>query len=189
MKNKKNLKSFLVGLVAGGVLVFVFFSFVEQGVTSEKLPKLIPGNTPYEDVVMMDFFHKLNLGEYDMAIPIYSGSYDLFHSWYPNISLNDKYTIWKLVCERKDTYCLPIRDIVSKRTLTHDEIFAGGTDEFIRYDDVYLYEVTYQNPDGSIFQMEPWSWTPDRDKINKFQVAVGKKGRQFVVLTPPPSHN
>lgn len=182
---KKNL--IIILLVC--VLVFSGFYFLHLGSPSEKLPKPAPGNTPFEDVALGGFFYDLSLGNYDRIIPEYGGLYEVFHDWYPKVSLNDKYTLWKLVCERKDTYCLPVRDILSKRLLTHKEIFAGGTPELIGYDDVYAYEVTYQNPDGSIFEMNPWSWKPDGGKVSKFSVNVGRKGKNFFILTPPPTHN
>ncbi len=189
LKNKRAVKSFFLGILAGGILVGVVLCLMHPSFRSDKLPKLQSGQTPHEDSAVQNFFYYLSLGEYDMIIPEYAGLYELFYAWYPKLSPNDKYTTWKLVCERKDVYCLPVRDILSKSLLTDEEIYSGGTPEFIGYDDVYVYEVTYQNSDGSVFEMDPWSWTPGGEKIREFQVFVGRKGKQFFVLTPPPIHN
>jgi hypothetical protein len=189
MSKNKKLKSFLLGMLAGAGITVVVFCLTNPNTSSDKLPKLPSGQTPFEDGAVINFFNELNLGYYDTAIPEYAGPYDLFHSWYPKVSLNDEYTIWKLVCERKDVYCLPIYDIVSKRLTAKGEIFSETSSEFIGYDDIYEYKVRYQNPDGSVFEMEPWSWMPEGEKISEFQVFVGRKGRNFFVLTPPPIHN
>jgi len=187
-KNKSRVKWFILGVLVGAAVTGVIFCLISQNISSDQLPKPQSGQTPYEDAALMSFFQNLNSGEYDIIIPEYGGLYELFHSWYPKVSLNDEYTIWKLVCDRKDVYCLPIYDIVSKRLTAKGEVLSENSSEFYGYDDIYEYKVRYQNPDGYIFEMEPPSWMPGGEKTSEFEVFVGRKGRNFFVLTPPPIH-
>lgn len=188
-KNRRTVKSFFLGMLTGVGVTVAIFCLTSLNASSDKLPRLQSGQTPYEDAALINFFQNLSTREYDTIIPEYGGLYELFHSWYPKVSLNDEYTIWKLVCERKDVYCLPIYDILSKRLTAKGEILSENSSEFIGYDDIYEYKVRYQNSDGSVFEMEPWSWMPDGEKISEYQVFVGRKGRNFFILTPPPIHN
>lgn len=142
-----------------------------------------------EDMAMVDFFGALEQKDYDRAISLFDGPYDGLRNWNPTVSYYDLGTLWKNGCEGNGLNCLKIKKILSKEVLDpsylHDETGGWGDRENI-YTVVYKYKVTYQNEDGTLFEIGPCCGMEDGTRTSEFDVIVGKKSDGYFVLSYPP---
>jgi hypothetical protein len=196
----KNSKNIIIGLLAIIVVALIYIGIIltphnqqtKPFIQKKELPQLQPGQTPFEDFAMEEFFQNLNEKQYDRAIPSYDGLYNQFRDWNPTVSYYDLGTLWKNACEMNGLNCLRVKDIVKKEIVTPEEVFRdevtdGWSEKQYKYDLVYKYTITYQNQDGSTFQIGPCCGEEDNgERTKEFNVLVGKKDNNFFILTPPP---
>lgn len=101
-----------------------------------------PGQTMAleSQAILTEFYYALNLGLYERAVALYGGSYEVLEYFNPTIEPDNKAALLRAACELNGFMCLPILD--SSLVETHNE-------------QVFLYEVTFANPDGSLFVLGP----------------------------------
>ena len=122
---------------------------------------------------LIDFLTSLNTGEYDKAIPLYGSGYESLQVFNPQIDPADHLALWTWVCENKLLQCLEIRST----TLQHQE------------EDTYVFQVEFNNPDGSLFVLGPCCGANETEMppVSQFEFTVMKNAEgNFVVMNTPP---
>jgi hypothetical protein len=115
----------------------------------------------------------LNTGEYDKAIPLYGSGYESLQVFNPQIDPADHLALWTWVCENKLLQCLEIRST----TLQHQE------------EDTYVFQVEFNNPDGSLFVLGPCCGANETEMppVSEFEFTVTRNAAgNYVVMNTPP---
>jgi hypothetical protein len=86
------------------------------------------------------FYELLNEGEYDRAVDLYGGSYEVLQGWNPDRDPEDFTGLLQAGCEHNGLMCLAVLNIVSVQTSDDNEFF---------------FEIEFANPDGSLFVRGP----------------------------------
>ncbi len=89
---------------------------------------------------LITFFEKLNQGQYEDAVALYGGSYEVLQGYNPDIDPQDKATLMKFGCEFNGLTCMQVYDAVIKSQNSDNE---------------FLFEVRYSNKEGEIFELGP----------------------------------
>jgi hypothetical protein len=115
----------------------------------------------------------LNTGKYEDALPLYGGEYESIQVFNTQIDPADHLALWTWVCENKLLQCLEVRSAV----LQHQE------------GDVYVFQVEFNNPDGSVFVLGPCCGANETEMppVSEFEYTVTKNAEgKFVVMNMPP---
>lgn len=109
--------------------------------------------------VLTEFYNALNQGLYDRAVALYGGSYEELTYFNPTIEPDDQVALLRAACEINGFMCLPILD--STLVETHNE-------------QDFVYEVTFTNPDGSLFVLGPCCGADEETMppVSEFNVQV-----------------
>ena len=122
---------------------------------------------------LLNFLHSLNTGKYDEAVPLYGGTYDQLQVFNPEIGPSDHLALWTWVCENRLLQCLEVRST----TLMNQE------------GDTYVFQVEFNNPDGSLFVLGPCCGANETEMppVSQFEFTVMKNAEgNFVVMNTPP---
>lgn len=124
--------------------------------------------------VLIEFFNAINQGFYDQAVALYGGSYEELEYFNPTIEPDDQVALLRAACEINGFMCLPILD--STLVETHNK-------------QDFVYEVTFANPDGSLFVLGPCCGADEETMppVSVFSVQVRCENDDlFLVLDLPP---
>ena len=122
---------------------------------------------------LMEFLSLLNTGKYEEAIPLYGGEYEALQVFNPEIETSDRLALWSWACDNRLLQCLAVRSA----TLLHQE------------GDTYVFQVEFNNPDGSLFVLGPCCGANETEMPpeSQFEFTVTKNAEgRFVVLNTPP---
>ena len=125
------------------------------------------------ETVLLSFLRFLNTGQYGQAISLYGGEYDQLQVFNPEIDPSDHLALWTWVCDSQILQCLKVRSA----TLVNQE------------DDTYVFQVEFENPDGSLFVLGPCCGANETEMppVSQFEYTVTKNAAgQFVVMNTPP---
>jgi len=140
------------------------------------------GNT-YEDespleaqaeIALENFYTFLNQKQYDLAVELYGGSYEVLRGYNPSLDEENKEGFLRAACELNGFMCLKV--------LSAELVQAVDQGEF-------TYEVKFANPDGSEFILGPCCGASEEEMppISIFTVHVKCEddGSCFVMDLPP----
>jgi hypothetical protein len=119
------------------------------------------------------FLVLLNEKNYADAVSLYGGDYEQLQVFNPDVNANDHATLWQGACEMSGLQCLPLRHA----KLTHQE------------GDTYVFQVEFNNPDGSLFVLGPCCGADETEMppVSQFEYTVMKNAEgKFVVMNLPP---
>ncbi len=122
---------------------------------------------------LMEFLTRLHTGDYAEAIPLYRGDYEALKVFNPEIEPSDHLALWSWACDNRLLQCLAVRSA----TLLHQE------------SDTYVFQVEFNNPDGSLFVLGPCCGADETEMPpeSQFEFTVTKNAEgNFVVLNTPP---
>lgn len=110
-------------------------------------------------VDLITFFEKLNQGQYEDAIALYGGSYEVLQGYNPDVDPQDKATLMKFGCEFNGLTCLQVHDAVIKSQNSDNE---------------FLFEVRYSNKEGEIFELGPCCGETEEEMppVSLFEIRV-----------------
>ncbi len=110
-------------------------------------------------VDLITFFEKLNQGQYEDAIALYGGSYEVLQGYNPDVDPQDKATLMKFGCEFNGLTCLQVYDAVIKSQNSNNE---------------FLFEVRYSNKEGEIFELGPCCGETEEEMppVSLFEIRV-----------------
>ncbi len=89
--------------------------------------------------VLTDFFNHLYKAEYDQAVALYGGDFEMLREWNPEVEAQNFASLWENGCELNGLQCLPIRSATLK----------GETK------DTFVFTVEFNHPDGTLFTLGP----------------------------------
>lgn len=122
---------------------------------------------------LMEFLTRLHTGDYAEAIPLYGGDYEALQVFNPEIEPSDHLALWSWACDNRLLQCLDVRSA----TLLHQE------------SDTYVFQVEFNNPDGSLFVRGPCCGANETEMPpeSQFEYTVTRnvEGRFVVMNTPP----
>ena len=122
---------------------------------------------------LVNFFSLLNAKKYVEADALYGGDYEQLQVFNPDVNASDHATLWSGACEMSGLQCLQVRTA----TLMHQE------------DDTHVFQVEFNNPDGSLFVLGPCCGANETEMspVSQFEYTVMKNSEgKFVVMNLPP---
>jgi len=119
------------------------------------------------------FLRLLHEKDYEAATPLYGGEYEALQVFNPEINPSDHVALWEWACENELLKCLEPRSAQSVR----------------QEGDVYIFQVEFNNPDGSLFVLGPCCGANETEMppISQFEYTVSRNAdHKFVVMNTPP---
>ena len=123
--------------------------------------------------VLVRFFELLNAKQYAEADLLYGGNYEQLQVFSADVDPSDHATLWSNACELAGLQCLKVRTATFK-------ILQG---------DMYIFQVEFSNPDGSLFVLGPCCGSNETDMppVSQFAYKVGRNADgKFLVMDLPP---
>ena len=156
------------------LLSIFLISCVPQKINTPQLtPTSLPSTIQEAHDVLIDFFTLLNAGKYAEADTFYGGSYETLQDWNPNIDPTDHIKLLEGGCEKNGLQCLEVRSAAFK-------LLSGST---------YIFQVEFNNPDGSLFVRGPCCGGNETDfppeSQFEYRVASNTDGKFLVMELPP----
>ena len=121
---------------------------------------------------LMEFLTRLDAGEYAEAVPLYGGEYEPLQVFNPEVDASDYVALWTWACDNRLLQCLEARSA----TLLHQE------------GDTYVFQVEFNNSDGSLFVLGPCCGANETEMPpeSQFEFTVTKNAEgRFVVPYVP----
>jgi hypothetical protein len=94
---------------------------------------------------LLRFFSLLHQGQYAEAVDLYGGPYDVLQEWNPTADPQDYVGLLARGCMANGLQCLAVKQVMAVET--------GSRDKF-------SFTVTFENPDGSLFVLNPHGTIP-----------------------------
>ena len=133
----------------------------------------LPSTASEAHDVLVDFLALLHTKKYAEAAPLYGGDYEALQVFNPEIDRSDPTALWTWVCNNQLLQCLEVRSAVFKEQVG----------------DAYIFEVEFNNPDGSQFVLGPCCGANETEMppVSQFEFTVTRDadGRFIVMNTPP----
>jgi len=116
----------------------------------------------------------LNHKQYQRAVKLYGGSYDVLIDYNPLIDKGDKSSLLRAACRHNGFMCL---EVLSAKLIEGDD------------QDKFIYEVKFANPDGSEFVLGPCCGASEEEMPPKASFTVhvqcDEDGSCLVMDLPP----
>ena len=141
--------------------------------TPQLRPTSLPSTADEAHDVLMDFFMLLNTGKYAEADSLYGGTYEGLQDNNPSVDASDHVKLLANACEINGHQCLTVR------TASFKELQG----------DTYIFQVEFNNPDGSLFVRGPCCGGNETDfpPESQFEHRVTRNAnRKFLVMDLPP---
>ncbi len=136
-------------------------------------PTSLPSTASEAQRMLIKYFDLLNSKQYEEADALYGGDYEQLRVFSSNVNPSDHAKLWSNACELAGLRCLKVR------TATLPNQAAN----------VYLFQVEFNNPDGSLFILGPCCGTNETEMppVSQFEITVVKNAEgEFLVTNLPP---
>lgn len=136
-------------------------------------PTSLPSTMSEAHEVLVDFLTLLNTQKYAAAAPLYGGEYDQLQVFNSEIDPTNHVALWTWACDNQLLQCLEVR------SATFQELRG----------DSYVFQVEFNNPDGSLFVLGPCCGTNETEMppVSQFEYMVSRnKDGKYVVMNTPP---
>lgn len=136
-------------------------------------PTSLPSTAGEAHDVLIDFFMLLNTGKYAEADSLYGGTYEGLQDNNPSVDPSDHVKLLANACEINGHQCLTVR------TANFKELQG----------DTYIFQVEFNNPDGSLFVRGPCCGGNETDfpPESQFEYRVARNANgKFLVMDLPP---
>ena len=123
--------------------------------------------------MLIDFLSLLHNRNYAEAALLYGGEYEALQVFNPQINPEDQVALWAWACDHQLLQCLEVRSATFKE-------LRGDT---------YVFQVEFNNPDGSLFVRGPCCGATETEmpSVSQFEFRVSPQAEhKFVVLDTPP---
>lgn len=152
-------------------MLFLIGCIPESISTTE--PTSLPSTAAEAQETLIDFFSLLNARRYEDAVALYGGSYEVLQGWNPDLDPSEHAALWARACEQNGLQCLQTRTVT----------FMGLEG------DTYIFQVEFDNPDGSLFVLGPCCGANETEMppVSQFEYRVTRNAEgKFVVMDLPP---
>ena len=123
--------------------------------------------------VLVSFLMLLHTRNYSDAVPLYGGDYEQLQVFNTEIDPNDHLALWTWACDNQLLQCLAVRSVTFQQQVG----------------DSYIFQVEFNNPDGSRFVLGPCCGANETEMppISQFEYTVSRNadGKFMVMNTPP----
>jgi hypothetical protein len=146
-------------------------SVAESNNTAE--PTSLPSTMAEARDALVSFLSLLHARKYEDAARLYGGEYEQLQVFNPEIDPNDRVALWTWVCENQLLRCLEIRSVTSLQVIG----------------DSYVFQVEFNNPDGSLFVLGPCCRANETEMppVSQFEYTVSRNvDHRYVVMNTPP---
>jgi hypothetical protein len=120
------------------------------------------------------FFAQLQAGEYELAVDLYGGSYDVLTGFNPNVEPSDRATLWRNGCSINSLNCLVTRTVTLAGRPSVNE---------------YIFDVEFSTREGDLFVLGPCCGATETEQppVSRFPIRVVKGSDGFfrVIDLPP----
>ncbi|UCF62343.1 MAG: hypothetical protein JSV37_06505 [Anaerolineaceae bacterium] len=119
------------------------------------------------------FFSHLHAGEYDQAVGLYGGTFDIMIDHNPEINPDDHATLFRNACTVNGAQCLEIKSVILDEQASPTE---------------FKFAVEFKNEDGSLFELGPCCGATETEQPPQsvFIYTVAKSATDdYVVLEMP----
>ena len=155
------------------VSIFLASCAAQPVVPSQSAPTFIPSTASEAHDVLVNFLTRLHTRNYAEAALLYGGEYEALQVFNSEIDPSDRVTLWTWVCENQLLQCLEVRST-----------------EFIHQEgDTFVFQVEFNNPDGSLFVLGPCCGANETEMppVSQFEFTVTRNADgTFVVMNTPP---
>ncbi|HEX6036208.1 MAG TPA: hypothetical protein VFY83_17345 [Anaerolineales bacterium] len=141
--------------------------------STEPVPTSLPSTASEAHDALVNFLARLHAKNYAEAVPLYGGEYEQLQVFNPEIDPNDKVALWTWVCDNQLLQCLEVRSTAFKEQVG----------------DSYIFQVEFNNPDGSLFVLGPCCGATETEMppVSQFEFTVTRNSEgKFVVMNTPP---
>ncbi len=156
------------------LLILVLIGCAPQPVnTSQPTPTSLPSTASEAHDTLVNFLTLLHTKKYTEATPLYGGDYEQLQVFNPEIDPADHVALWTWACDHKLLQCLEVRSATFKE-------LRGDT---------YVFQVEFNNPDGSLFVLGPCCGASETEMppVSQFEYSVARNAEhKFVVMNLPP---
>jgi len=136
-------------------------------------PTSLPSTASEAHDVLVNFLTLLHAKNYTDAAPLYGGEYEQLQVFNTEIDGNDHVALWTWACDHQLLQCLEVRSATFKE-------LRG---------DSYIFQVEFNNPDGSLFVLGPCCGANETEMppVSQFEYTVSRNAdHRFVVMNTPP---
>ena len=136
-------------------------------------PTSLPSTASEAHDVLVNFLTLLHAKNYTDAAPLYGGEYEQLQVFNTEIDGNDHVALWTWACDHQLLQCLEVRSATFKE-------LRG---------DSYIFQVEFNNPDGSLFVLGPCCGANETEMppVSQFEYTVSRNAdHRFVVMNMPP---
>lgn len=137
------------------------------------VPTSLPSTASEAHQVLLNFLTSLHRKDYAKAAPLYGGEYEQLLVFNPEIHPDDHVALWTWVCDNQLLQCLEVR------SATFQQLVG----------DSYIFQVEFNNPDGSLFVLGPCCGANETEMppTSQFEFTVTRTSAgTFVVMNTPP---
>jgi hypothetical protein len=136
-------------------------------------PTSLPSTASEAHDVLVNFLTLLHAKNYTDAAPLYGGEYEQLQVFNTEIDGSDHVALWTWACNHQLLQCLEVRSATFKE-------LRG---------DSYIFQVEFNNPDGSLFVLGPCCGANETEMppVSQFEYTVSRNAdHRFVVMNTPP---
>jgi len=154
-------------------LLIIFLTGCTPQPINSPQPTSLPSTAGEGQQTLIKFFSLLNAKKYAEADALYGGSYEQLQVFNPDADPSDHAALWTSACEMSGLQCLTVR------TATFMNLRG----------DMYVFQVEFNDPDGSLFVLGPCCGTNETEMppVSQFEYKVSRNtSGQFVVMDLPP---
>jgi hypothetical protein len=133
----------------------------------------LPSTASEAQDVLVNFLTLLHTKDYAQAAPLYGGEYEALLVFNPEIDASDHVALWTWVCDNQLLQCLEVRSTAFQQLVG----------------DSYIFQVEFNNPDGSLFVLGPCCGANETEMppVSQFEFTVARDPEgKFVVMNTPP---
>ena len=136
-------------------------------------PTSLPSTISEAQEVLLNFLTLLHTKDYTKAAPLYGGDYEALQVFNPEIDPDDHVALWTWACDHQLLQCLEVRSTTFQKLVG----------------DSYVFQVEFNNPDGSLFVLGPCCGANETEMppVSQFEFTVSRTADgKFVVMNTPP---
>lgn len=133
----------------------------------------LPSTVGEAQNVLVNFLTLLNTKAYADSVSLYGGDYDQLHVFNPEIDPKDHAALWSWACDNHLLQCLQVRSTTLEKV----------------QGDSYIFQVQFNNPDGSLFVLGPCCGAnaTEMPPVSQFEFTVSRNAEHnYVVMNLPP---
>jgi hypothetical protein len=140
---------------------------------TQPAPTSLPSTASEAHDVLVNFLTLLHMKNYAEAVSLYEGEYEQLQVFNTEIDPNDHLALWTWACDHQLLQCLEVRSATFQNLVG----------------DSYIFQVEFNNPDGSLFVLGPCCGANETEMppVSQFEFTVTRNpdGRFVVMNTPP----